>query len=73
MNSKYLNKVFDGVRKVVEVTRRESHSYYLLENIYNKQTCEIDSSLMFLVAKGKRTVSNVISSRIKKSERTLVY
>lgn len=71
MASKYLDKTYDGVWKVIKVTRKDSHSYYLLENTFNKRTCEINSSMMFLVAEGKTTVASIISSRIRKKEKAI--
>lgn len=73
MKSKYLDKVYDGMWKVIKLEYRNTHEYYTLENIYNHNKIEIVGETMKKLSEGKTTVSNIISSRIKRSERTLVY
>lgn len=69
MASKYMNQIFDGARKVIKTTRMNSHTHYLLENIFNQRTCLVSSTDMFFIANSKTSVASIIASRIKKNTR----
>lgn len=57
--SKYKDTLFDGRWKVVGT---DNHKYQL-ENIYNHRIIEIANDTMSNLAKGKTTISNIISYR----------
>lgn len=61
--SKYLDNIYDGRWKVIEIIYKNNdkkHQYYLLENIYNKTQIAISPKAMRNISEGKTTIYNSI-------------
>lgn len=79
MKSKYLDKVYDGMRKVIKAEYRSTHEYYTLENIYNHNKIEITDGTLKKLDDGKTTVGYIIRYQIMSktkgqgTENTLIH
>ncbi len=79
MKSKYLDKIYDGMWKVIKAEHRDTHEYYTLENIYNHKKIEIVGETMKKLSDGKTTVGNIIRYAIMSAtkgngtENTLIH
>lgn len=70
MTSKFMGQVFDGRWKVIDTKPandgRRKHYINILENIYNKETIEIETRALNKVANGETTISHIMYSRLNK-------
>lgn len=69
MAKKYVGKVYDGMWEVIESKQRSESSHrrkYLLRNIYNQRTVEIDERTIKRIDRGETEVCKVIRHQIFK-------
>lgn len=71
MKSKYLNKIYDGMWKVIKAEHRGTHEYYTLENIYNHKKVEITDGTLKKLDDGRTTVSYIIRWNIMSATKGL--
>lgn len=72
INSKYMNRVFEGRWKVIEIVldpKQERVNGYNLENIYNGQVIYVNRNSMAYINKGTYSVSKIIANKMKKVKR----